>query len=187
MHFQLHRILRHTGCSLWLGLSLALARQSIGELNSSRRDIHFSALYTRLEDIIRYVSWSDETTDTICVGLIGSEKKTEKLLEAQKADNSSTVQLISISDTTDITQCQVVVFLGDTPNGQRILQRLRKKPVLTIGVDDDFAESGGIIEITKVTNGAMRFECNLRMLQESGLEIHPHFIQMADSVHETVQ
>jgi hypothetical protein len=62
-----------------------------------------------------------------------------------------------------------------------ILNKARSLPVLTVGEDAEFAQSGGIINFV-LKNGNVRLEIDLAAARKAGLTIHSRLLTVADVV-----
>ena len=64
---------------------------------------------------------------------------------------------------------------------KRILERVRHRPILTIGDTPGYAEAGVILNLFKKDN-YIRFEANLTAIADSGLEVNSRLLKLAKIV-----
>ncbi|MFP4418040.1 MAG: YfiR family protein [Fibrobacterota bacterium] len=152
--------------------------QDRGFSQATRNNHDISAICSYIHEILKFVEWHGSSRNTPCVGVTGSVELAREVV--RESDGWFTVRILS--DTSDIRQCDALLFLGDSLD-TGILHALRKRPILTIGTNDSFCESGGIIEIVEAKNDDLRFEINLTRIEESGLIVDPYFIHLADTIH----
>lgn len=79
----------------------------------------------------------------------------------------------------------VVVFICSSEEDQlpQILQRLKGKPVLTVGDTPGFTERGVMVGLI-MRDDRLTLEVNIKSLREAGLELSPHVLQRARLVGE---
>jgi hypothetical protein len=77
--------------------------------------------------------------------------------------------------------CHLLYVEGAPPaDVERLLQRLGKGAVLTVGNTGGFLDSGGVIRLFTEGN-KMRFEVNLKAMQQAGLKISSQLLKMASN------
>jgi len=79
-----------------------------------------------------------------------------------------------------LRRCHIVFVPGDSAK-TGILAALQKKPVLTIGDAENFAETGGILGLS-LENNRIAFEINLDAAKDSGLDISASLLQLSTIV-----
>ena len=78
--------------------------------------------------------------------------------------------------------CHVLfIAKSDKENLSAILDQLTDQPVLTIADMDNFAKSGGIIEL-KLIEDRVRFEINLGVAKQIGLTFRSELLLLADTI-----
>jgi hypothetical protein len=82
-----------------------------------------------------------------------------------------------------IRDCHILV-IGDADSDdiERMLDSLRGRPVLTIGDDPQFNNTGGIIQLMQGGSN-MRFQVNLGWAAEADLHVSSKLLQLAVSVN----
>lgn len=80
--------------------------------------------------------------------------------------------------------CEVLFIAASEEHElERILETLGEAPVLTVGDIDDFAERGGMINLTNEGNH-VRFEINVDALERAGLRASSQLLRLATIVEE---
>lgn len=83
----------------------------------------------------------------------------------------------------ELEYCHVLfIAASERPRLSQILEVASRAPVLTAGRTDDFAESGGVVELRAK---ALRpgFEINAAAAESAGLELDESLLELADAVH----
>ena len=82
----------------------------------------------------------------------------------------------------DSGKCHIL-FIGSSEKAGlvEILNRIKTKPVLTVGETDQFMEQGGVINFVK-KEGKVRLEINLEAARQAKLEISSKLLSVADVV-----
>ena len=90
------------------------------------------------------------------------------------------IQIYRFSQSDSVTSDCQVLFISESKQAflQSIIDKLRSKPILTLGDTSKFAEQGGMIQFTY---GSQRigFNINLGRTKEAGLEIAAPLLQLA--------
>lgn len=77
-----------------------------------------------------------------------------------------------------------IVFVGDAPERDDVLEAIAERPVLTIGDTDGFAKSGGMLGLN-VNNNRVVFEINMNAVKEARLNISASLLQLATIVESS--
>jgi hypothetical protein len=81
----------------------------------------------------------------------------------------------------DARACHVLYVEGVPPaEVDRVVERFRKSPVLTVGNTPGFLTAGGVIRLFTEDN-KMRFEVNLRAMEAARLKISSQLLKMASN------
>jgi len=193
-------------------LSLALVTVSTakpvwaGSGFAEEREVKAAFLY----NFTKFVEWPAEkmgdANEPVVVGLIGSkdfvkalepiiQKKInnrnitlkyfasyEKLKKPQEADEEQWNQKIET-----LKSCHLLMFCGDDSVGieaaGEIIKALRDSPVLTVGEEDDFLESGGMINFL-MEDKKVRFEISAVAAKKGKLKISSQLLRLAKKVIE---
>ena len=148
-------------------------------LSGTPREIKAAFIY----NFINFIHWPtrpivEEKEILICV----ISKKTmidslSILNNKQIRDKAITVKPYSLTDTPD--HCHLLYVPSTDPNlVEQVLQRVRNKPILTIGEAVTFPRSGGIIGF--ISSGrTIRFAINLEAARKAGITISSKLLSLA--------
>ncbi|MEX2015346.1 MAG: YfiR family protein [Candidatus Hydrogenedentales bacterium] len=91
---------------------------------------------------------------------------------------------IEIQDSASGGECHIV-FIGETNDEKRreTLASVAGEPVLTVGLDDEFAKQGGIIRLFE-SERRLNIEVNLAAAQQADLEISSKLLAVARVLRE---
>jgi hypothetical protein len=137
----------------------------------------------------KYVTWPEETgvsdrSSSMRIGIVASSKLASDLKAVAKGKTISgkAVEIMEFSSAGDVGDCDVL-FIGGSDKGiiSEILNRVRTAPVLTVGEDERFAESGGIINFV-VKENRVRFEVDLTAARMARVQISSKLLSLADKV-----
>lgn len=120
--------------------------------------------------------------DPFIIGVIGNEAFLDVLQTVIKGKtiNGRNILAISIAQTEDVQNCQIV-FFSKTPYNQTImfLDYLNGKPIVSVGDNiDEFCQKGGIINFT-AQNSVKRFEINPNAAQRAKVNISSKLFALA--------
>jgi hypothetical protein len=141
-----------------------------------------------LLNFAKYVEWPADAFVTssapIIIGLVGDSKLVAELartVEGKRVDGRS-ILILPIQTPEDCETCHIL-FLGGTEKTAlvEILNRIKMKPVLTVGETDQFLEQGGVIRFAK-KEGKVRLEINLEAARQANLQISSRLLNVADVV-----
>ncbi|MBF0375869.1 MAG: YfiR family protein [Desulfamplus sp.] len=76
----------------------------------------------------------------------------------------------------------LIVSSSEKKEIKPLLDKLKGKPILTIGDFQGFAQSGGIINFFKKANNRIGFEINMESKELSGIKISSHLLKLAKIV-----
>jgi hypothetical protein len=182
------------------------AGNSGGPAQSQEHEIKAAFLY----NFMKFIEWPTDkmgdANEPVVVGLIGSkdfvkaiepivQKKInnknitlkyfagyEKLKKPQEADEEQWNQKIET-----LKSCHLLMFCGDDSVGieaaGEIIKALRDSPVLTVGEEDDFLESGGMINFL-MEDKKVRFEISAVAAKKGKLKISSQLLRLAKKVIE---
>ena len=163
---------------LLLALGIAPARaETFGEY-----EVKAAFLY----QFTLFVGWpgEEDAQGTFGIGIVGNDPF-GSLLEravAGKAVRGRPVVVRRFKRAADVDSCQVV-FLGQADEGQaaELLERVRRRPVLTVGETRAFLDRGGIIRF-RLDDNRVRFEIAPRAAERARLRISSRLFGVAEIV-----
>lgn len=136
----------------------------------------------------KYVEWPagvfPQAGSRITIGVLGEGKIADDLEQAVKGKTigGRGIDIVRFGAGEDWSKCHVL-FVGasETKRMAEILDRVKTKPVLTVGEMDGFTEQGGVINFVK-KDGKVRFEIDLAAARSAQLSINSKVLTLADKV-----
>jgi len=176
----------HTGLAFMLGLAiLALVAGVLpARAASPRGEYEVKAAF--LYSFIHFVAWPEAVAarDTIVVGIVGTDPFGPVIdqLFAGRAPAGRPIVIRRFDSFADVSPCHIL-FVGGTRKKSLAggLERLRSKPMLTVGEQDDFATAGGIVRL-KMVGDHVRFDVNVAAADSAHLKLSSNLLKVADSV-----
>lgn len=139
-----------------------------------------------LYNFAKYVQWPPPSRSTFVIAVLGKDPFGSVLDEAM---NGQSVQRRSIvirrlARIEDVTGCDILfISSSERRNVQTVFTALHRLPVLTVADMDQFAEGGGMINLT--TEGKhVRFEMNPDAIRRAGLKAGSQLYRLARIVKE---
>ena len=136
----------------------------------------------------RFVQWPQSRASgplDICV--MGRDPFGSAIDEAveNKRVGGREVTVKRLSEIEKARACEVLfIASSEDEEVERIVETLAGAPVLTVGDSEDFAERGGMINLTK-QGSHVRFEINVDALERAGLRASSQLLRLATIVGET--
>lgn len=133
-------------------------------------------------NFVKFVEWPS-TQGPIKVAILGQDVFDGELnkLETRKVDGRP-LEVSVINDVGQATDYHVV-FLADTTQAQKLLNRVQGKPVLTISDEPGFSQKGGGITLTSARN-RIRFQINKKTLDKANLRPNTRLLALASQVFQ---
>jgi len=159
---------------------------AIAEVPASEYAVKTAMVYK----ITKFISWPDsafafdDSPLNICVAKGSSFAKPIKSLQGREVRGHS-IEIVTFKDAGAIElQCQVLlVSRKEADQAGVLLLAVARKPVLTIGDSEGFAEQGGIIGL-ELEQSRVNFAINIDASQQVGLGINAQLLQLAKLVQE---
>ena len=127
---------------------------------------------------VRYVHWNDEAgvaAWTVCVVEPATPGATGY---AEESVRGKAFVVRRIADTDPIAGCHVLDLTGAAADASdRMLQRTRGQPILSVGSGPAFCSAGGLICL-RGDGGAQKFEVNLSAVKASGLTVSSRLLML---------
>jgi YfiR/HmsC-like len=102
-----------------------------------------------------------------------------KLLKESYVDktlNGAEINVLSINDDSNVTTCQLIFFPNIAP--QEILNKISRKPILSVGIQKNFIAQNGIIYLYE-KDQKIRFYINNNVATEVGLKISSQLLSLS--------
>jgi YfiR/HmsC-like len=177
----MHHLIAWVVC-LGLWLEPCLESQAEGSL----QEYQVKALF--LLNFTKYVDWPPTafaaSNSPITIGICGESKLIDALksVVAGKTVGDRAIVVRQIEGTAALSQCQIL-FISDSAASQmhEILEKAGGSPILTVGEDDAFGRTGGIINFV-LRSSNVRLEIDLAAARKAGLTISSRLLAVADDV-----
>ena len=170
-----------------LGLAFFLLASSFGfggEVPATEYQVKAVFLF----NFAKYVDWPaaafTNASAPITIGVLGEDRFDDNLRRtvAGKTVNGRAfvIRHIAVDESTE--GCHIL-FISDSEKKRlgEILDKIKARPVLTVGETGQFLESGGMINFVK-KEGRIRLEINLDAARQAGLQISSKLLNVADAV-----
>lgn len=100
----------------------------------------------------------------------------------KKTIGKKTITVINLTRIRDLNQCQLLFVSGMEKNKTiQLIDEIKLSPILTIGEDDDFIKSGGMV-ILKIVDGKVSMQINLDAVKKARLQINSRVLKLAKIV-----
>jgi uncharacterized protein DUF4154 len=160
-----------------LALSVALVRAENGPTETQLKAVF-------LFNFTKYVGWPSAAfhgpADPLRICILGADPFGTVLEQTVRGEvvNERPLATQHIARVEEIDECRLL-FVSASEEAQipRILKYVAGKPVLTVGETDDFAESGGMINLLKEQN-RIRFEINQDAAEQAGLKLSSQLLKL---------
>ncbi len=130
----------------------------------------------------RFVKWPKGTVDgSFKVGFVGDTPLKSLFARSVKGKNAGgkPFEIVDLSGASGAEACQIV-FVADAAKASEIIGALKDKPVMTIGNDAGFADSGGVVGF--VTGKKVTFHLNLGAAESGKLKVDTKLQKIAVKV-----
>ncbi len=154
--------------------------------DASYTEYQVKALF--LLNFAKYVDWPTEAfadaNAPLIISVVGEDHFGDSLQKAvdSKIVNGRPILIRQVVTDDDLAKCHIL-FISDSEKSRlpAILEKVRGKPVLTVGESEHFAESGGVIGFVR-KDGKIRLEIDLNPARLAGLRISSKLLSVADVV-----
>ncbi len=166
---------------LLLGLSLILNTHRPTSAQSVEEHTLLAALAL---NIVRFTTWPPQMepplNNVINFCVFGDNVVQESFASIDnKAVGKKTLRVINLSRLRNFDQCHAIYISELKQNVLlQVFVEVKKRPVLTIGEDGNFAEQGGMIDLRN-DNGKISVYINLSVVQEANLTISSRVLKLA--------
>jgi hypothetical protein len=136
-------------------------------------------------NFIKFIQWPEsvtqETGGLITIGVFCNDHFEQALEPVQgRTVGSYRIAVRRITDLDQMTGCQVLyICSSETHRIDQIFSWVYRRPILTIGEDENFLRSGGIIRFY-MEKKHIRFEINKTAALGSNLQISAKLIEIAE-------
>jgi YfiR/HmsC-like len=170
----------------WAGVCLGLAVSTLAQ-PSNAPEYNLKASY--LVAFTRYTVWPTNVIPNgqtpIVIGVLGRNPFGGVLTNtvAQEIQGRNPLVVRTVSTPAEAAACQLVfVSRAEAGHEAEWLERLRDKPILTVGESPGSLENGAVLQFVIVGDGHVRFNADWQTIQRSGLKISAEMLRSARTV-----
>jgi len=173
-----------------LGMLLVLVslKSLYAQQPSIDREAKIKAAY--LYQFIRYVQWPSsafvDASSPIVIGTVGNDPVNRYLRAIAKSRMAGKRKLVykSISNSKEAESCHIVFFSGSAGKAtiESMVPKLSDAPVLLVGEQLDFLNTGGIISFVVVNNN-VRLQLSMKAASHHQLKISSQLAKLAQIVN----
>lgn len=146
----------------------------------------FKAVY--LYNFLKFVDWPDgafaDRSSPVRIGILGNDLL-KKLLEetvGSEMIGDRPVAVTQISSLDQVETCQLVfVSRSERESYREILTKVKGKPILTVGEEEEFFQMGGAVNFY-FEGKKLRFEINLKSVKTADLSANSKLLRLAKIV-----
>ena len=173
--------------SLCLVLFVLLGPQLISLTPSTQAQSLISELKAQyIERFAGFIEWpagSVSEASSFVIGVIGRTELTTTLggLARRTTIKGKSIEVLEVSNLGQADTCQIL-FIARSERGRltEILGQIRRRPVLTVGDTDGFANRGVMINFLE--GESLRFEINQVAAETAGLRLSEKLLDLGDKV-----
>lgn len=176
-------LIRICGAALALLLTTAFLMPAWGQQNVQliEQEIKAGLLY----NFLKYTQWPQERTGgnaVVCV--LGGDPFNGHLQPmAGRTVNQHSIELRNVQSVRETDACSLLyINQNEEPNWPELRKALAGKDVLTVSDFDGFAQSGGMIEFTRVDQ-RIGVKINIDAVAAAHLTVQSRLLHLATTVH----
>jgi hypothetical protein len=131
-------------------------------------------------NLTKYVTWPDKH-DKLSVGVIdqGGMGPVLKSVLDNKSSDGRPITVVMHSADAPLNECDVLYVSGvQAPTLKSIIERTKGRPVLTVGDNDRFVRSGGMIALVR-SGDEVQIEINLSALRSRHMDVSSRLLSIA--------
>lgn len=176
------------GITAWLALILLIAiplpvaaRAQVSAQNSDEA-LAYEVKASMMYHFLSFVQWPEDRAASSFVVAVLGEDPFGPILErtfAGKSIQGREILIRRFSGLSELESCHILfVSQSEMRRMDEIAEASRRMGILTVGDMERFAETGGMIGF-KIESGKVRFEINLDVAKQAGLEISSRLLRLA--------
>ena len=163
-------------------LALAVGSAPFAQTGPSEYEVKATILYKAA----RFITWPEHAfepdTDTLALCVLGPDP-VARAISALDGQSLAGRRIVTrqLSELVMAPGSCHILFASQPLGVEAGLARIQTLPVLTAGDFAGFAERGGMLGL-KISDNRVRFEVNLQVLRDSGLDVSPQLLQLSTVV-----
>lgn len=138
-----------------------------------------------LEKFSKFIEWpTDDSLEYFTIAILGKGDINEYLVDIyqNRKIKDKPVRIRQIEDIDSLEDCNILFVNEDKEKElDKVIDKVREKPILTIGDTQGFAKKGVIINFYLEQN-KVRFELNISAAKSSGLDVDFRLLEAAKIV-----
>lgn len=145
---------------------------------------HYSVLSALTLNFARFTEWPEDaffsSQQKLKICLVGDnlvQQAFEGINGKNVADNS--IEVVNANRLRNLHECHLL-FISELPKNMltQVFLAVKSRPILTIGENEEFVESGGMVGMINV-DGKIKLYINLPVVKASGLMISSNILRLS--------
>ncbi len=173
---------RNLSACLALVLLIAIPLPEAARAQQSEEALAYEVKASMMFHFLSFVQWpEDRAGSSYVVAVLGEDPFGPILGEtfAGKTVQNREIQIRRFTELSELEPCHILfVSRSERRRMDEIAEASRRMGILTVGDTERFAETGGMIGF-KIESGKVRFEINLDVAKQAGLEISSRLLRLA--------
>jgi hypothetical protein len=160
------------------------------KLNAQANEYLLKAGY--IEKIAQFIEWPEirNNNDSIfIIAVLGDDKfnfALEEIFSKVKVKNRKAT-IVSVINIIELTECHILIIPNiKTSELNKVLNHVKKKPILTISDTEGFAEAGCFINFYQYEN-KLRFELNQKDMEDAGFTVDYRLLKVAKIINPVIK
>ena len=174
----------HAMLAIWMTMTMSVAALAEGNLQLFEQEIEAGLLY----NFLKYTQWPAAhdagASDNVVVCLFGGDPFAGHLQPmAGRTVNRHRIEIRTVNRPEDMDACSLLyIDAGRKSDWPQLARSLAEKEILTVGDFDAFAQSGGMIEFTKIED-RIGVKINIDAVIAAHLTVQDRLLRLASLVH----
>src|SRR6267378_1960768 len=142
-----------------------------------------------LFNFAKFVDWPEApspNTNAIVIGIFGDDAVGEVLPALVKGHmvKGRPIEIRKYRARDELWTCHILfISRSEAKQSTKVLQNIARRPVLTVGDQENFLSQGGMIDFV-MEDQTVRFDINLRNADKAGLKLSSKLLSVARSVQK---
>ena len=141
------------------------------------------ANFAKIFFLISYTEWPHtnyQTTLKICIATDDPYRsRIKNWLDNRNIRGRSTSVINLPPSSFEDIDCQVVIFGNKSSLTKTIINRIKNKPILTIGITENITKYGGVVWMRRQARKGLVPYIKLKSLRNTSLKIHPELLKLS--------
>jgi hypothetical protein len=136
-------------------------------------------------NVLRFSSWPSNLSTSLNLCVYGDDLIQEAFTSLEKkAIGLSNLHVVTLAHLVDLDQCNAL-YISDVKQNNliQVFHELKNKPILTIGINERFCETGGMVGLRK-ENGKLAIDINMRVIKESAMSVSSRLLSLSHIIEQ---